>query len=108
MHITLHKNARTTPAVRAEIVASCESARVLARRYGISMQTVYKWKNAPASTTCRTPCAVCKPVSHPRKRWWLAETVGINSSIQLNEIHFWPGITGIGHTETLSNKGDEE
>lgn len=44
MHITLHKNARTTPAVRAEIAASCESARVLAQRYGISEQTVYKWK----------------------------------------------------------------
>jgi transposase InsO family protein len=45
MQISLHKNARTTPAVRAEIAASSESARVLAVRYGITEQTVYKWKH---------------------------------------------------------------
>lgn len=40
----LHKNARTTPDVRAEIAASSESASVLAQRYGITVQTVYKWR----------------------------------------------------------------
>ncbi|MCW5237957.1 IS481 family transposase [Verminephrobacter eiseniae] len=40
----MHKNARTTPAVRAEIAASSQSASVLAQRYGITEQTVYKWK----------------------------------------------------------------
>ncbi len=44
MLIALHKNARTTPAVRAEIAASDEPASVLARRFGITEQTVYKWK----------------------------------------------------------------
>ena len=44
MMIALHKNARTTPAVRAEIAASSETAAVLAARYGITEQTVYKWK----------------------------------------------------------------
>ena len=44
MLIGLHKNARTTPAVRAEIAASSETASVLAQRYGITEQTVYKWK----------------------------------------------------------------
>ena len=44
MLIALHKNARTTPAVRAEIAASDETAGVLAQRYGITEQTVYKWK----------------------------------------------------------------
>ena len=44
MLIALHKNARTTPAVRAEIAASTETAAVLAQRYGITEQTVYKWK----------------------------------------------------------------
>ena len=34
MLIALHKNARTTPAVRAEIAASTETAPVLAQRYG--------------------------------------------------------------------------
>ena len=42
--IALHKNACTTPAVRAEISASNESACVLAQRFGITEQTVYKWK----------------------------------------------------------------
>ncbi|MFN3377465.1 MAG: hypothetical protein ACK40S_13065, partial [Burkholderiaceae bacterium] len=44
MLIALHKNARTTPAVRAEIAASDETASVLAQRLGITEQTVYKWK----------------------------------------------------------------
>ena len=44
MLIALHKNARTTPAVRAEIAASHDSASVLAQRFGITEQTVYKWK----------------------------------------------------------------
>ena len=44
MLIALHKNARTTPAVRAEIAASTETASVLAQRFGITEQTVYKWK----------------------------------------------------------------
>lgn len=44
MLIALHKNARTTTAVRGEIAASNETASVLAQRYGITEQTVYKWK----------------------------------------------------------------
>ena len=44
MLIALHKNARTTLAVRGEIAASSETASVLAQRYGITEQTVYKWK----------------------------------------------------------------
>ena len=44
MLIGLHKNARTTPAVRAEIAASNEPAGVLAQRFGITERTVYKWK----------------------------------------------------------------
>jgi hypothetical protein len=44
MLIALHKNARTKPAVRAEIAASEEPASVLAKRFSITEQTVYKWK----------------------------------------------------------------
>ncbi len=36
--------ARTTPAVRAEIARSSEPTSVLARRYGISDETVRKWR----------------------------------------------------------------
>jgi transposase-like protein len=41
----LHKCARTTPRVRAEIAASQDSMATLARRYGISPMTVLKWKH---------------------------------------------------------------
>lgn len=42
MRIALRKNVRSTPAVRAEITASNETAGVLAQRFGITEQTVYK------------------------------------------------------------------
>lgn len=45
MQITLHKRARTTPAVRAEIAASPEPVSVLARRHNITEATVRKWRS---------------------------------------------------------------
>ena len=36
MLIALHKNARTTPAVRAEIAAINETANVFAQRFGVT------------------------------------------------------------------------
>jgi len=44
MMIALHKQARTTPAVRAEIAASNETVSCLAARFGVTPATVYKWK----------------------------------------------------------------
>ena len=44
MNITLHKRARTTPAVRREIQQSKLSERKLSEKYGISRSTVRKWK----------------------------------------------------------------
>jgi hypothetical protein len=38
--LAIHPNARTTPAVRAEIACSSERSGVLARRYGVSTETV--------------------------------------------------------------------
>lgn len=43
MIIALHKNARTTPAIRAEIAASSEPVAVLAVRYGVSESTIRRW-----------------------------------------------------------------
>ena len=40
----IHPQARTTPAVRAEIARSTEPVRILAKRYGISEETVRKWR----------------------------------------------------------------
>ncbi|WMT47753.1 MAG: IS481 family transposase [Acidithiobacillus caldus] len=45
MELRLHRRARTTPAVRAEIAKSSEPVRALARRFGISEMTVRKWKS---------------------------------------------------------------
>jgi transposase InsO family protein len=40
----IHPQARTTPAVRAEIARSIEPASIVAKRYGISDETVRKWR----------------------------------------------------------------
>ena len=40
----IHPNARTTPTVRAEIARSTEPSGTVAQRYGISAETVRKWR----------------------------------------------------------------
>jgi transposase-like protein len=45
MLIHLHKQATTTPKVRAAIQASDEPASVLAERFGTTEQTIYKWRH---------------------------------------------------------------
>jgi transposase len=47
--LPIHPNARTTPAVRAEIARSSEPSGVLAQRYGISSETVRKWRQRGAA-----------------------------------------------------------
>ena len=49
MLIALHKNARTTPAIRAEMAASSESAGALARRFSVTTATASKWKKRPSA-----------------------------------------------------------
>jgi hypothetical protein len=43
MHM-VHANARTTPAVRVEIARSREATGALAQRYGVSTETIRKWR----------------------------------------------------------------
>jgi hypothetical protein len=50
MLIRLHKNARTTPAVRQEIQDSDLSERALAKKHNISRATARKWKKRRGST----------------------------------------------------------
>lgn len=45
MHVRLHHNARTTPAIRREIQASTLPTATLARHYNVSEETVRKWRN---------------------------------------------------------------
>ncbi|MCK7583199.1 MAG: DDE-type integrase/transposase/recombinase [Chromatiales bacterium] len=44
MVMRLHKNARTTPAIRRELQASTLPTRQLAEHYGLSRQTAAKWR----------------------------------------------------------------
>ncbi len=50
--LAIHPNARTTPAVRAEIARSTERSGVLAERYGVSTEAVRKWRKRGAAD-CR-------------------------------------------------------
>jgi transposase InsO family protein len=63
--LAIHPNARTTPAVRAEIARSAEPSGVLARRYGVSTETIRKWRKRGAAD-CRDRS------SRPRKLPWKA------------------------------------
>jgi len=45
MLIALHKEARTTPAVRAEIAASLDPVSALAQRYNVTEATIRKWRS---------------------------------------------------------------
>jgi transposase InsO family protein len=47
--LAIHPNARTTPAVRAEIARSPEPSGVLAKRYGVSTETIRKWRQRGAA-----------------------------------------------------------
>jgi transposase InsO family protein len=63
--LSIHPNARTTPAVRAEIARSAEPTGALAERYGVSTETVRKWrKRGPEDCRDRS--------SRPRKLPWKA------------------------------------
>jgi transposase InsO family protein len=46
--LSLHPQARTTPAVRQEIARSSEPTGVLAQRFGVSTETIRKWRKRGA------------------------------------------------------------
>jgi len=50
----IHANARTTPAVRAEIARSREPTGILAQRFGVSTETIRKWRQRGAAD-CQDP-----------------------------------------------------
>lgn len=45
MIVQLHKNARTTPAIRREIQQATGTQAELAARYNVSVDTIHKWQN---------------------------------------------------------------
>ena len=44
MILSLHKNATKTPAILGQIAASEEPAAVLVRLYGVTLDTIYRWR----------------------------------------------------------------
>jgi transposase len=42
--LPIHPNARTTPTTRAEIARSKEPTGILAKHYGVSTETIRKWR----------------------------------------------------------------
>jgi transposase len=62
---TIHPKARTTPAVRAEIARSREPTGILAQRYGVSTETIRKWRK-------RGPVDCQDHSSRPHKLPWKA------------------------------------
>ena len=85
MLISLHKQATTTPKIRAAIQASCEPAWLVAECYGISEQTVWteprarhrferrgEGASATAFRTGATRRIGCRHPSRRRKRRWLS------------------------------------
>ena len=63
--LAIHPNARTTPAVRVEIARSTERSGVLAQRYGVSAETIRKWRQrGPADCQDRS--------ARPHKLPWKA------------------------------------
>jgi transposase len=54
--LQIHPNARTTPTTRAEMARSEEPTGVLARRYGVSTETVRKWRKRGVED-CLDHCA---------------------------------------------------
>jgi hypothetical protein len=64
MH-SIHPNARTTPAVRREIALSSEPSGVLAKRFGVSTETIRIWRK-------RGPEACLDRSARPHKLPWKA------------------------------------
>jgi transposase len=63
--LSIHPNARTTPAVRAEIARSSEATGALAQRYGVSTETIRKWRQ-------RGPAECQDRSSRPHRLPWKA------------------------------------
>ncbi|ACL58904.1 DDE-type integrase/transposase/recombinase [Methylobacterium nodulans] len=77
----IHPNARTTPAVRAEIARSPEPSGVLAKRYGVSAETIRKWrKRGPHDCQDRS--------ARPHKLPWKASEEERATGFPLDELTF--------------------
>jgi len=76
MMLSLHKNATTTPAIRARIAASEEPAAVLAGRYGVTHNTIYRWRGRTSFEDRSHTAHQLATTLTPRKRQWWSNCAG--------------------------------
>lgn len=102
MMIRLHRNARTTPTIRAESAASQEPIHVLAQRCRVSPTTVMRWKHRDSvedrphtpyrlRTTLR-PAQEVIAVDAPRRcccRWTIFWRSCASSSTRTSPVRGW-------------------
>jgi transposase-like protein len=70
--LQIHPNARTTPAVQAEIARSGEPSGVLAERYGVSTETIRKWrKRGPGDCLDHSAKPHKSALNNPVRPRWL-------------------------------------
>ena len=80
--LRIHPNARTTPAVRAEIARSGEPSGVPAGRYGVSTETVRKWrKRGPEDCLDRS--------ARPHRLPWKATEEGSKRRFERRRLAPW-------------------
>jgi transposase-like protein len=63
--LQIHPNARTTPVTRAEIACSHERAGILAERYGVSTETIRKWRKRGAADVTAQPTPAADVTAQP-------------------------------------------
>lgn len=68
----LHGSVRTTQRVRAELQASKESTRFLAKQYGLTPKTVAKWRKRPTTRRWDHACGAAACSHQPKKPWSLS------------------------------------
>ena len=98
MTIRLHKNATTTPRIRALIQASDEPQTVLARRFGVSVETVARRKRRDS----------VEPEAHLRR--WSSKSPGtattsVSGPNNARLRHRWPSKAGTTRSARPPNCG---
>ena len=66
--LSIHPQARTTPAIRSEIARSTEPTGVLAQRFSVSTETVRKWRKRGAKTARTTAAGRTSCPGKPRRK----------------------------------------
>jgi len=71
MMSSLHKNATTTPAIRAKIAASDAPAAALAARDGVTLDTICRWRGRTSfEDRSHTALQLATTMTRPQEPLW--------------------------------------